>query len=55
MSVLIYQGKNGTRVELKSTDGYDTIWATQEQIASIFEVNRTVITKHIGNIITKVN
>ena len=51
MSLLIYQGKNGTRVELKSTDGYDTIWATQEQIASIFEVNRTVITKHIGNII----
>jgi hypothetical protein len=53
MSVLIYQGKNGTRVDLKSTDGYDTIWATQEQIASIFEVDRTVITKHIKNIINE--
>ena len=28
----------------------DTIWATQKAMAVLFEVNRTVITKHLKNI-----
>ena len=50
MNVFIYQGKSGTRVELKSSDT-ETMWATQEQISAIFETDRSVITKHIANII----
>jgi hypothetical protein len=50
MSVLIYQGKNGTRVDLKSTDGYDTIWATVKQIAQIFDCTTDNVELHIKNI-----
>jgi hypothetical protein len=28
----------------------DTVWLTQEQIASLFGVNRPAITKHLGNV-----
>lgn len=28
----------------------ETVWLTQEQIARLFDVERSVITKHIGNI-----
>ncbi len=49
-NVLIYQGKNGTRVELKSSDGYDTILATQKQMAMLFDVEIPAIIKHIKHI-----
>lgn len=29
----------------------ETLWATQAQMAGIFEIDRTVATKHIGNIL----
>ena len=29
----------------------DTVWLTQKEIASLFRVDRTVITKHIRNIL----
>lgn len=29
----------------------DTVWARQEQIAELFGVDRTVVTKHIRNVI----
>lgn len=50
MNILIYQGKNGARVELKSTD-LETMWATQRQMAEIFDVEVPAISKHISNII----
>ncbi len=50
MSVLIYQGKSGTRVSLKTSDGYETIWATQGQIAEIFGSSISNISEHITNI-----
>ncbi len=49
MNVIIYQGKNGTRVDLKSAD-FETMWATQEQIGDIFDRDKSVISKHIANI-----
>ena len=38
INILIYEGKGGTRVELKSGEELETMWATQEQIASILIV-----------------
>ncbi|QED23446.1 RhuM family protein [Candidatus Deianiraea vastatrix] len=49
MNIIIYQGKNGTRVDLKSSD-FETIWATQEQIATIFDKSISSISEHISNI-----
>ncbi|MFA5986396.1 MAG: RhuM family protein [Parcubacteria group bacterium] len=45
----IYQAKNGA-IELREDFDNETIWATQKQIAEIFDVDRTVIVKHIKNI-----
>ncbi|MCK4635247.1 MAG: virulence protein RhuM/Fic/DOC family protein [Candidatus Moranbacteria bacterium] len=45
----IYQTKDG-EIRLKEDAQNETIWANQKQIAQIFEVDRTVITKHIKNI-----
>ncbi len=46
----IYQAKSGA-IELKADATKETIWATQAQIADIFHVERSVVTKHIRNII----
>jgi prophage maintenance system killer protein len=48
--VVIYQAKNGA-IELRGDFTRETIWATQLQIADIFSIDRTVATKHIGNIL----
>ena len=45
----IYQAKNG-EIELRGDFSHDTIWATQAQIAEVFGIERSVITKHINNI-----
>ena len=50
LQLFIYQCQNGSNVELKSFDG-NTLWATQKQIATIFGVDRSVIVKHIQNVI----
>jgi hypothetical protein len=49
MNVFIYQGKNGTRVELKSADT-ETMWATQAQIAEVFDCTVHNVIGHIKNI-----
>ncbi|MDI6778277.1 MAG: cell filamentation protein Fic [Patescibacteria group bacterium] len=48
--IVIYQSKTGA-IELKGDFSRETIWATQAQIADIFIVERSVITKHIRNIL----
>ncbi len=48
--VLIYQAKNGA-IELKGDFKHDNIWATQAQIAELFDIERSVATKHINNLI----
>lgn len=47
--LVIYQGKNGS-IEFRGDFDKDTIWGTQKQIAEIFGVDRSVVTKHIRNI-----
>jgi len=51
INILIYEGKNGTRVELKSGEEFETIWANQSQIAEIFDCSRSNVAEHIQNII----
>jgi len=48
--LIIYQAKSGA-LEMKKDVKHSTIWASQTQIAEIFSVDRSVITKHIGNIL----
>ena len=48
--IAVYQAKNGA-IELRTDFSKETVWATQAQIAKIFGIERSVITKHINNII----
>ncbi|MDD2657069.1 MAG: virulence protein RhuM/Fic/DOC family protein [Candidatus Pacebacteria bacterium] len=48
--MVIYQAKNGA-IELRGDASRDTLWATQAQIAEVFGVERSVVTKHIRNIL----
>ncbi len=48
--IIVYQTKTGA-IELKGDIKKDTLWATQAQVANIFNIDRTVVTKHIGNIL----
>jgi len=47
--VILYSDKNGI-VELRADTKNDTLWATQDQISQLFEVERSVVTKHINNV-----
>ena len=49
-SLAIYKDKRGN-IEFWADIGKKTLWATQAQIAQVFEVERSVITKHIRNIL----
>ena len=46
--LLIYISKYGVEVALPYS--HQTLWATQDQMADMFGVDRTSITKHLGNI-----
>jgi hypothetical protein len=47
--ILLYTTPNGkVRVEIYLQN--ETIWLTQQKIADLFGIDRTVVTKHIGNI-----
>ncbi|MFA6294962.1 MAG: virulence protein RhuM/Fic/DOC family protein [Candidatus Paceibacterota bacterium] len=48
--LIIYSGTKG-RVELRADTDKETIWATQDQIAGLFGIERSVVTKHIRNIL----
>ena len=46
---ILYTATNGSvKVEAYIQD--ETIWLTQQKIADLFEVDRTVVTKHLKNI-----
>lgn len=47
---VIYQTKSGA-IELRGDFNKETIWATQAQIAEVFNIERSVATKHIRNIL----
>ena len=42
---------NNGEIELKVSIENDTIWLTQKQISELFDKDRTVITRHINNIL----
>jgi hypothetical protein len=46
---MLYQAKSGA-IELRGDAAHETVWASQTQIADMFNVERSVITKHIRNI-----
>ena len=46
----IFQSENG-EIEFRGDLKNETIWANQKQIVEIFEKDRTVITRHINNIL----
>ncbi len=48
--LVIYQTKSGA-LELRGDLEKETVWATQAQIAEMFQTERSVITKHIRNIL----
>lgn len=48
-SIVIYEIANGKAISIPIVQ--ETTWLTQAQISELFEVNRSVVTKHIGNIV----
>ena len=48
-SIVIYQAKSGA-IELRGDFGAETIWATQAQIVELFDVDQSVVSRHIKNI-----
>ncbi len=49
-NIVIYQAKNGS-IEIRGDFSNETMWASQIQIAEVFGVDRSVVTKHIKNIL----
>lgn len=47
--MVIYQTKSGA-LELRGDLDKETVWATQAQIAEVFGIERSVVTKHINNL-----
>ncbi|MBI4262584.1 virulence protein RhuM/Fic/DOC family protein [Candidatus Uhrbacteria bacterium] len=47
--IVIYKDARGD-VQLRADVQKETIWATQAQIAELFGVDRTVVTKHVRNV-----
>lgn len=47
--IVIYQNSSGA-IELRGDIKNETIWANQAQIAEVFNIERSVVTKHIRNI-----
>ncbi len=43
--LVIYQAKSGA-IELRGDFDKETIWASQAQIADVFNIERSVVTKH---------
>jgi len=48
--IIIYQAKTGA-IELKEDVSAETIWATLQQIADLFETDKSGISRHIKNIL----
>ncbi len=47
--VVVYQTQSGA-IELRGDASRETIWATQAQIVSLFDVDQSVVSRHIGNV-----
>lgn len=50
--IIFYRTDSGdVKVEILLQD--ESLWLTQAKMAELFDVDRSVITKHIGNIISE--
>ena len=50
--IIIYQSEdNNVSISVRLED--ENVWLTQKQMAELFNVERSVVTKHIGNIYTE--
>ncbi len=49
-NMVIYQAKSGA-IKLHGDFEHENIWATQAQIAELFDIDRSVATRHIGNVL----
>jgi len=47
--IIIYQTKD-KKIQLEVTLEQETVWLTQKQIATLFKIERSVITKHLSNV-----
>jgi hypothetical protein len=47
--VVIYQTKSGS-IEFKGDYKHENIWATQAQIVDLFNVDQSVVSRHVHNI-----
>ena len=47
--LLIYQAKNGA-IELRGDFNNETIWITQMQIVKLFDIDQSVVSRHINNL-----
>lgn len=47
--IVIYQAKSGA-IELRGDFGKETIWATQAQMTKLFNIDQSVVSRHIRNI-----
>jgi hypothetical protein len=49
--IILYRpNEMAEHIEVRLDEDNETFWLTQEQIAQIFERDRTVISKHLKNI-----
>ena len=48
-NIIIYQAKSGA-IELRGDFSHETIWASQKQIVELFNVDQSVVSRHIKNI-----
>ena len=48
--IILYQPDNEVKLEVRLEE--ETVWLTQEQIATLFGTKRPAITKHLSNIYT---
>ena len=46
--IILYQPDEIVKLEMRLEN--ETVWLTQQQIAELFQRERTVITKHINNV-----
>jgi len=51
-NLIIYQAKNGA-IELRGDFKHENIWATLDQIANLFERDKSVISRHLKNIFSE--
>ena len=46
---LIYHAKDGA-IELRGDFPHETVWATQAQIVRLFNIDQSVVSRHINNL-----